>query len=73
MSKGTKGKIIFSITLLCYVAAVVCAVLAGTLHVKEVNDPHRAALLAAMLYFVCCGVILQLTVRIMRGGNHREE
>lgn len=73
MSTSPRKKIIFGVVTLCYVAAVVCGIAAGMMHVHTVNNARRAALVAAALYFLGCGVILQLAVRVVRGSGSDDE
>lgn len=69
MSHSPRKKIIFGIVMLCYLAALACGLTAGLMHVKVANDAHRAALIAATLYFLGCGAMLQLAVRVVRGSS----
>ena len=54
---------------LAAMAALACGLTAGLMHVKVANDAHRAALIAATLYFLGCGAMLQLAVRVVRGSS----
>jgi len=53
-------RIVFAIALLCYAAAVACAVSAVVYQSDTPNDPIRASLMAAVVFFVGCGVVLHV-------------
>ncbi|MCG6965111.1 MAG: hypothetical protein LJE59_01205 [Chromatiaceae bacterium] len=53
-------RIAFALALLCYGAAVAGAVAAFVYESGMANDPIRASLIAAVVFFVGCGVVLQV-------------
>ena len=66
MQRTLGSRLIFLFTLFLYLAGVACALAAVLVHVKTVNDPLRGALIAAALYLLGCGGVLQLAVRMAR-------
>ena len=60
MKRPIGQKISFAVAILCYMAAAAC-VLAAFLHPEaQSNDPIRAALMASVVFFVGCGIVLHV-------------
>ncbi len=59
MEKNLGQKISLVIAVLCYIAAVACAVTAIMLP-GDSDDPIRAAFMASVVFFVGCGIVLHV-------------
>ncbi|WP_127478169.1 hypothetical protein [Sulfurivermis fontis] len=73
MKRHLGQKIAFAFAILCYIAAVGCAVTAFMLP-GDINDPIRGAFMASVVFFVGCGIVLHVigTARlkgIISGNN----
>ena len=60
MKKPLGQKIAFAVAIFCYVAAIVCAFAAFLYQSTASNDPIRASLMAAIVFFIGCGVVLHI-------------
>jgi len=60
MKKPLGQRIAFSVAILCYVAAVASAIAAFLYQSTPSNDPVRASLMAMVVFFVGCGVVLHI-------------
>ena len=60
MSRPLGQKIAFAVALICYVAAIASAVAAYLYQSTSPNDPVRASLMAAIVFFIGCGVVLHI-------------
>lgn len=60
MKKPIGQRISLAIAALCYAAAIACAVAAFVYDGATPADPVRAALMASVVFFVGCGVVLQV-------------
>ena len=63
MKKPLGPRIAFAAAVLCYVAAVVTAFAAFLHENASPEDPVRAALMATVVFFVGCGVVLHVIGR----------
>ena len=68
MKKPLAQRIAFVTAVLCYVAGVACALGALLYQSDMSNDPIRASLMAAVVFFVGCGVVLQVIATARLGG-----
>ena len=71
-------KIAFALAVLCYLAAVGCAVGAAVYDSGRPSDPIQASLMASVVFFIGCGVVLHVigTARLkglLSGTEHRAE
>ena len=74
MKRHFSQTIALAIAALCYLAAVGCAIAAFLHEMSGPNDPVRASLMAAVVFFIGCGIVLQVigTTRlkgILSGSN----
>ena len=53
-------KISLAMAMLCYASATACAVGAIVYDARGNNDPAQASLMAAVVFFIGCGVVLQV-------------
>ena len=60
MSKPIGQKIALGFAVLSYIGAIVCVLGAVFYTDKDPNDAVRAALMASVVFFVGCGVVLQV-------------
>ena len=60
MSKPIGQKIALGFAVLSYICAVACVLGAFLYTDKNPNDAVRAALMASVVFFVGCGVVLQV-------------
>lgn len=60
MKKPLGQKIAYGVAILCYAAAVASALAAFLYQSPLSNDPIRASLMAAVVFFVGCGVVLHV-------------
>ncbi len=60
MKKPLGQRIAFAAAMLCYAAAVVSAFAAFLYQSTLTNDPVRGSLMAAVVFFVGCGVVLHI-------------
>ena len=60
MSRHPAQKFAFAVALLCYLGAAGCLVAAFLYEGDGQGDPVRASLMAAVVFFVGCGVVLQV-------------
>ena len=68
MKKPLAQRIVFVIAVLCYVAGAACALGAFFYQSEMSNDPVRASLMAAVVFFVGCGVVLHVIATARLGG-----
>lgn len=59
MEKTFAQKISMAIAVLCYIAGVACALGAALYPFPAANDVVQASLMASVVFFVGCGVVLQ--------------
>jgi hypothetical protein len=74
MKRHFSQTISLAIAALCYLAAAGCAVAAFLHEMSGPNDPIRGSLMAAVVFFIGCGIVLQVigTTRlkgILSGSN----
>ena len=60
MKKSLGQRIVLALAILCYAAAVASAVAAFLHQGASAGDPVRASLMAAVVFFVGCGVVLHV-------------
>jgi hypothetical protein len=60
LKKPLVQRIVFGMAIICYVAAVACAFAAFLYQEAHPGDPVRASLMAAVVFFIGCGVVLQI-------------
>jgi uncharacterized membrane protein len=60
MKKPIGQRIAFVVAILCYVAAAACVVGVFLYQTTETNDPIRSSLMASVVFFVGCGVVLHV-------------
>jgi len=60
MKKPLAQRIAFVTAVLCYAAGIGCALGAFFYQSAMDSDPIRASLMAAVVFFVGCGVVLQV-------------
>lgn len=60
MRRPLAQRITYVLALLCYVAAAGCALAALLYESTQPNDPVRAALMATVVFFIGCGVVLHV-------------
>ncbi|HPE79893.1 MAG: hemerythrin family protein [Chromatiaceae bacterium] len=60
MKRHFSQTISLAVAALCYLAAVGCAVAAFMHEMSGPNDPVRASLMAAVVFFIGCGIVLQV-------------
>lgn len=68
MNSHPAQKVTFVIALACYVAAAGCAVAALTYDSKFENDPIGASMIAAVVFFIGCGVVLHVIGKARLNG-----
>jgi uncharacterized membrane protein len=68
MKKPLAQRIVFVTAVLCYAAGVACALGAFFYQSGTGNDPVRASLMAAVVFFVGCGVVLHVIATARLGG-----
>jgi len=78
LKKPLGQRFAFAVAILCYAAAVVSAFAAFLYQSNLLGDPVRASLMAAVVFFVGCGVVLHVigTARlegILSGSGHIED
>lgn len=61
-------RIVFTIAILCYAAAVASALTAFLYQSVQSNDPVRGSLMAAVVFFIGCGVVLHVIGRARLKG-----
>lgn len=74
MKRHLGQRIAFGSALLCYAAALACAIGAYIYDGSQAGDPVRASLLASVVFFVGCGIVLQVIGRarlrgVLSGGG----
>lgn len=74
MNRHPSQKFAFFVAILCYLAAIGCAIGAFVYQSDLPNDPIRASLMASVVFFIGCGVVLHVigTARlkgILSGGR----
>ena len=60
MEKTFGQKIAMAIAVLCYIAGVGCAVSAALYPVRGAYDAIQASLMASVVFFVGCGIVLHV-------------
>lgn len=75
MKRPIGQRIAFAAAIFCYAAAFACACAAFVYQSTVANDPIRASLMAAVVFFVGCGVVLHTigTARLkglLSGSDH---
>jgi len=60
MKKPLGQRIVFALAVLCYAAAVASALAAFLHQGASGGDPVRASLMAAVVFFVGCGIVLHV-------------
>ncbi|RLJ62770.1 hypothetical protein [Sulfurisoma sediminicola] len=60
MEKTFGQKIAMAIAVLCYIAGVGCAVGAALYPVRGAYDAIQASLMASVVFFVGCGIVLHV-------------
>ena len=78
MKKPVGQRVAFAVALLCYAVAAGCALAAFVYESTGPNDPVRAALMATVVFFVGCGVVLHVigTARlkgVLSGSGHIDD
>lgn len=75
MERHFSQKISRAIALLCYAAAVACAVGAFLYGNDTPDDPVRASLFASVVFFASCGIVLQVIANTRLKGilSHGDE
>ena len=78
MKKPLGQRIAFAIAMLCYAAAVASAFAAFLYQSTVPGDPVRASLMAAVVFFIGCGVVLHIigTARlkgVLSGSGHIDD
>ena len=68
MKKPLAQRIALVMAMLCYAAGIGCALGAFFYQSATVNDPVRASLMAAVVFFIGCGVVLQVIATARLGG-----
>jgi hypothetical protein len=68
ISRPLGQKIALAIAYLSYAAAVGCGVTAALYDTRGENDPVQASFMAAVVFFVGCGVVLQVIGRARLHG-----
>jgi drug/metabolite transporter (DMT)-like permease len=68
VKKSFTQKIVFVVAIICYLAAIACAFAAFLHESADPNDPIRASLMAAVVFFVGCGVVLHVIATARLGG-----
>lgn len=68
MTRPLGQRIAFVVAVSCYVAAVVAAIAAFLHENASPEDPVRAALMATVVFFVGCGVVLHVIGRARLKG-----
>lgn len=53
-------KIVFVVAIICYLAAFACALAAFLYESAQTSDPILGSLMAAVVFFVGCGVVLHV-------------
>jgi len=59
MERHLGQKIAFAFAILCYLAAIGCAITAFMLP-GDINDPIRGAFMASVVFFAGCGIVLHV-------------
>jgi hypothetical protein len=78
MQRHFAQRLAFALAVLCYLAALGCGVAAVVYDSATAGDPVRAALMASVVFFIGCGVVLHViaTTRlkgILSGREHEGE
>jgi uncharacterized membrane protein len=60
MKKPFGQRLAFVVAILCYLAALVCALAAVFYRGAQPSDPVQASLMAAVVFFIGCGVVLHV-------------
>ena len=60
VNKTPVQKVVYVVAILCYLCAAGCVVAAFLYESAQTNDPIRASLMAAVVFFVGCGVVLHV-------------
>ncbi len=60
MQRPLGQRIAYAVAILCYALAVACAVGAVVYPAETPQDPVRASLMASVVFFVGCGVVLHV-------------
>ena len=60
MKKPLGQRVAFAVALLCYAAAAGCALAAFLFESTRPGDPVHAALMATVVFFIGCGVVLHV-------------
>jgi len=60
MEKTLGQKIAMAIAVLCYIAGIGCAVGAALYPVRGAYDAIQASLMASIVFFVGCGIVLHV-------------
>jgi len=60
VKKTLTQKIIFVVAIICYLAAVACVFAAFLYESAQTSDSVRASLMAAVVFFIGCGVVLHV-------------
>lgn len=60
MKKPFGQRVALVAAVLCYIAATACALAAWLYDSATPNDPIRASLMASVVFFVGCGIVLQV-------------
>ena len=76
--KTVPQKIIFVVAIICYLAAVACVFAAFLYESAQTSDPLRGSLMAAVVFFVSCGVVLHVIAnarlgRVLSGSGDIKE
>lgn len=70
-------RVAFAVAMFCYLAAIVTAISAVLYTSAKPSDPVHASLIAAVVFFIGCGVVLHVIGRarlkgILSGREHRD-
>ena len=60
MKKPFGQRVAFALALVCYVAAAACVIAAFLYQSRSPEDAVRAALMASVVFFIGCGVVLHV-------------
>lgn len=77
MTRPLAQKIALVAAMFCYTAAVGCVIAAFVYEGTSDRDPVRASLIASVVFFTGCGVVLQVIGKsrlkgLLSGGEHDE-
>ena len=78
MKRPLGQRIVFAVAVLCYGAAVASALAAYLYEDAAPGDPIRASLMAAVVFFIGCGIVLHIigTARlkgVLSGSGHIDD